>query len=176
MRPRGPCGRERRTVTIQPLLPEHWPQVRTIYEEGIRTGMATFEITAPTWAEWHARHLPDHRLVAIDGEGVLGWAALLPVSMRSAYRGVAELSVYVAASTAGKGVGSALMQAIINGSERAGIWMLQSSIFPENGASIALHRKFGFREVGRRERIGKLGDNWRDTVLFERRSRTAGLD
>jgi L-amino acid N-acyltransferase YncA len=163
-------------VTVQPLLAEHWGQVRAIYEEGIRTGNATFESAAPSWQDWDARHLAVHRLVAIGEGGVLGWAALLPVSSRSAYRGVCELSVYVAASAAGQGVGSALMGTLIRDSEQAGIWTLQASIFPENISSIALHRKFGFREVGRRERIAQLAGIWRDTFLFERRSRVAGLE
>jgi phosphinothricin acetyltransferase len=151
-----------------------WPAVRSIYEEGIATGHATFETAAPDWPEWDARHLPHSRLVARADGAVLGWAALSPVSSRCVYRGVAEVSIYVAARARGQGVGRALLAALIADSEQQGIWTLQAGIFPENLPSIALHRSAGFRTVGVRERIGCLGGTWRDTVLLERRSTVVG--
>ena len=147
-----------------------WEQVRAIYVEGLRSGHSTFETEAPRWEQWDEAHLPIARLVMRDGEKVVGWAALSPVSKRHVYRGVAELTVYVAESARGQGTGRALLEALINESERNGIWTLQASIFPENTASVALHRRCGFREVGRRERIAMLNGVWRDTLLFERRS------
>ena len=151
-----------------------WDQVRSIYVEGIRSGHSTFETDAPTWEKWDEAHLQVGRLVARDGERVLGWAALSPVSKRHVYRGVAEVTVYVAESARGQGIGRTLLEALIDESEKHGIWTLQASIFPENKASIELHLGCGFREVGRREHIGMLNGAWRDTVLFERRSKTAG--
>lgn len=147
-----------------------WPAVRAIYAEGIATGNATFETEVPAWAAWDAAHLPHCRLVAREGERVLGWAALSPVSGRCVYAGVAEVSVYAAADSRGRGVGKALLRALITASEQAGIWTLQAGIFPENEASLALHRACGFRRVGVRERIGELAGVWRDVVLLERRS------
>jgi phosphinothricin acetyltransferase len=146
-----------------------WEQVREIYLEGIRSGHSTFETEAPPWERWNETHLPFARLVMRAGERVNGWAALSPVSKRQVYRGVAELTVYVAESARGQGIGRALLEALIEESERNGIWTLQASIFPENLASIKLHRRCGFREVGRRERIAMLHGVWRDTLLFERR-------
>lgn len=157
---------------IDQMRASDWDEVRAIYLEGIRTGHATFETEAPSWAQWDEAHLPFARLVMREGEKVLGWAALSPVSKRSVYRGVAELTVYVAASARGKGIGRALLEALISESELNGIWTLQASIFPENIASVELHRRCGFREVGRRERIAMLNGIWRDTLLFERRSQT----
>jgi L-amino acid N-acyltransferase YncA len=156
--------------TIQPLTADHWPAVRAIYEHGIAGGDATFETTAPGWAAWDRRHLADHRLVATVGGRVGGWAALAPVSERRAYAGVAEASVYVAAAAAGRGVGRALLDRLVADAEAAGIWTVQAGVFPENTASLALHRRCGFRTVGVRERLGKLGGRWRDVVLLERRS------
>jgi phosphinothricin acetyltransferase len=147
-----------------------WEQVRAIYLEGIRTGHATFETEAPSWEQWNDAHLPVARVVMRDGERVLAWGALSPVSKRQVYRGVAELTVYVAESARGQGIGRTLLEALIIESERNGIWTLQASIFPENTASVELHRRCGFREVGRRERIAMLNGVWRDTLLFERRS------
>ena len=161
---------------IDSLLTQDWELVRAIYLEGISTGQATFETEAPDWERWDAGHLPQCRIVARSGDGILGWAALSPVSSREVYAGVAEVSVYVAASARGFGVGGALMRALIEASERQGVWTLQSSIFPENHASVALHLKHGFREVGRRERIARRHGVWRDTVVLERRSRVAGVD
>ena len=152
-----------------------WPLVRAIYLEGIATRNATFETDAPTWEAWDAAHIKEARLVARDGPGsVLGWAAITPVSGRCVYAGVGDLSVYVAASARGRGVGRLLLQGLIDASERAGLWTLQAGIFPENEASLALHRACGFREVGRRERIGKMDGVWRDVVLLERRSPAVG--
>jgi phosphinothricin acetyltransferase len=161
---------------IGSMRPQDWDFVRAIYLEGIATGQATFETEAPDWERWDAGHSPQCRLVARNGDVVLGWAALSLVSRREVYAGVAEVSVYVAASARGLGVGGALMRALIEASELHGVWTLQSSIFPENHASVALHLKHGFREVGRRERIARHHGVWRDTVVLERRSRVAGVD
>jgi L-amino acid N-acyltransferase YncA len=157
---------------IDQMSASDWEQVRAIYLEGIRSGDSTFETDAPAWEQWDDAHLRVARLVARDGERVLGWAALSPVSKRRVYRGVAELTVYVGESARGRGLGRALLEALIAESERNGIWTLQASIFPENVASVALHRRCGFREVGRRERIGMMNGRWRDTLLFERRSQS----
>ena len=148
-----------------------WEQVRAIYVEGLREGNSTFETQAPSWEAWDEAHLKSPRLVMRADDKVLGWAALSPVSRRSVYSGVAELTIYVTESERGKGIGRALLEQLIEESEQAGIWTLQASIFPENVASIELHLKSGFREVGRRERIAKLNGVWRDTILFERRSK-----
>jgi len=161
---------------IDRMQPRDWELVRAIYIEGIATRLATFETEAPDWERWDAGHLPQCRLVVRNGDGILGWAALSPVSKREVYAGVAEVSVYVAASARGRGVGGALMRALIEVSERQGVWTLQSSIFTENHASVALHLNHGFREVGRRERIARRLGVWRDTVLLERRSGVVGLD
>ncbi len=152
-----------------------WEQVRTIYLEGIATRNATFETDAPSWEKWDAAHLRDLRLVARAGDRVLGWAALSPVSGRCVYAGVAEVSVYVGASSRQRGIGGALLEQLIALSEEHGIWTLQAGVFPENHASLALCRKCGFREVGRRERLGKLDGVWRDVLLLERRSHIAGV-
>lgn len=158
-------------VTLVSFTEAHWPVARAIYEAGIATGHATFETRAPEWAAWAAAHLPHSRLVALSEEGgVLGWAALSAVSGRCVYGGVAEVSVYVAATARGRGVGRQLLAALVAESERNGIWTLQAGIFPENTASLALHAAAGFRTVGRRERIGQLRGQWRDTLLLERRS------
>lgn len=152
------------------MAADDWEAVRRIYREGIATGNATFETEAPEWNRWDAAHLPHSRLVARDAAAIVGWAALSPVSPRRVYRGVAEVSVYVAESARGRGSGHMLLEALIGESERHGIWTLQAGIFPENIASLELHRKCGFRLVGRRERIGELGGVWRDVLLLERRS------
>jgi phosphinothricin acetyltransferase len=159
---------------IDAMTADDWGRVRSIYLEGIATGHATFETEAPSWADWDAAHLREPRLVARDGAEILGWAALSPVSSRRVYGGVAEVSVYVAEGGRGRGVGRALLEALVAESERRGIWTLQAGIFPENEASVRLHLRCGFREVGRRERIGRLRGVWRDTLLLERRSRTVG--
>ena len=150
---------------------DDWRAVRQIYEAGIATGNATFETSAPSWDEWDASHLVEHRLVATDADGkVVGWAALSPVSDRCAYAGVAENSVYVDPEHHGNGVGRALLEALIDSAERGGYWTVQTGIFPENAGSLALHARCGFRIVGRRQRIGRLHGIWRDTLLLERRS------
>ncbi|HST51009.1 MAG TPA: GNAT family N-acetyltransferase [Pyrinomonadaceae bacterium] len=163
-------------VVIERMEREHWERVRSIYLEGIATGDATFETVAPEWERWDASHMAFCRLVALEDKIIAGFAALGPVSSREIYAGVAEVSVYVGAGFRGKGVGRALLEALVGESEAAGIWTLQAGIFPENAASVALHRACGFREVGRRERVGKLGVRWRDTVLLERRSRVVGVE
>lgn len=163
-------------TAIEPMGPADWPRVREIYLEGIATGHATFEASAPRWEVWDAAHLPFARLVARRGEEIAGWAAVGPVSQRCVYGGVAEVSVYVSSASRGAGVGQALLRALIEASEENGIWTLQAGIFPENSASIRLHLACGFREVGRRERIGKLNGVWRDTILLERRSLAIGTD
>lgn len=157
--------------SIDQMRPNDWEQVRSIYLEGVRSGNSTFETEAPSWEKWDEGHLPFARLVMRDGDQILGWAALSSVSKRRVYRGVAELTVYVTESARGQGIGRALLEALIDESERNGIWTLQASIFPENTASAELHRRCGFREVGRRERIAMLNGVWRDTLLFERRSK-----
>lgn len=157
-------------MEILSLTREHWPMVREIYLAGILGGDATFETAAPSWEKWNSAHLSFARLVACVGTAVNGWAALSAVSTRPAYSGVAEVSVYVASNCRGQGYGRALLKALISESEKNGIWTLQASIFPENLASISLHKSCGFREVGRRERIAKLNGVWRSTVLMERRS------
>lgn len=167
--------------SILRMLADHWPAVREIYAEGIAAGNATFETAVPDWENWDAGHRKDCRLIAVpvtpsaDGSGVLGWAALSPVSSRHVYRGVAEVSVYVAGAARGHGVGTALLEALIEESEACGVWTLQAGIFPENVASLALHTRCGFREVGIRRKIGKLGRTWRDTALLERRSERIGI-
>ena len=157
-------------IAIRPMLADDWESVRTIYEEGIRTGNATFETAVPEWENWNRTHLADCRLVACFGREVEGWAALSPISAREVYRGVAEVSIYIAERARGKGNGSQLLAALIAASEEHGIWTLQAGIFPENVASIALHESHGFHIVGTRDRIGCLKGHWRDVVLMERRS------
>jgi L-amino acid N-acyltransferase YncA len=151
-----------------------WDQVKAIYAEGIESGNATFETAVPDWEGWNERHLEKCRLVAVHDKIILGWAALSPISARHAYSGVAEVSIYVKSSARNQGVGNALLKKLILESEKAGIWTLQAGIFPENLESIKLHKANGFREVGIRERIGKMHDQWRDVVLLERRSMIAG--
>jgi L-amino acid N-acyltransferase YncA len=159
---------------IGPMSPSDWDAVRAIYLEGIATRNATFETTAPEWEKWEAAHLPFARLVARAGDSVVGWSALSPVSSRACYAGVAEASIYVGQRHWNQGIGRKLLEALIDGSEKNGVWTLQAAIFPENTASLALVTKCGFREVGRRERLAKLGGVWRDVLLLERRSKTAG--
>jgi phosphinothricin acetyltransferase len=146
-----------------------WPRVREIYAEGIAARDATFETKPPSWAEFDAGRLPGHRLVAVESEVVVGWAALLPTSRRTCYSGVVEHSVYVASESRGAGLGRALLEALIARAEAAGLWTIQTSVFPENTASLALHERVGFRVVGRRERIAQLDGVWRDTLLLELR-------
>lgn len=161
-------------IQIEVLQPRHWHQVKTIYEEGIHTGHATFETTAPAWEVWDQGHVKECRIVAKEGDTLLGWAALSPVSGRCVYAGVAEVSVYVSADARGKGVGKLLLEQLIKESEAANLWTLQAGIFPENVASVKLHEACGFRILGKRERIGTMNGVWRDTLLLERRSKTVG--
>lgn len=177
-------------MRIDVLQADDWPAVQAIYEEGLATGMATFETQSPTWEEWDRGHLANCRLAARgiaasgelgrdsvdreesrrDSSRLLGWAALSPFSRRAAYHGVAEVSIYVAVAARGQGVGKALLAELIAQSEAAGIWMLQAAIFACNAPSLALHRACGFREVGRRERIAQRDGIWHDTILLELRS------
>jgi L-amino acid N-acyltransferase YncA len=158
------------SVELRALEPDDWPAVAEIYWDGMRDGLATFETEVPVWETWDRAHLREHRLVAeLLGE-VVGWAALSPASKRRCYSGVVENSVYVARDARGLGIGSTLLEALIAGAEAAGIWTIQTSIFPENRASLVLHERCGFRVVGRRERVAKRDGVWRDTVFLERRS------
>jgi len=154
---------------------EDWPAVKEIYQEGIDTGNATFETEAPGWKEWNNTHLRYCRLVAKTAGQIVGWVALSPVSERCTYQGVAEVSLYVIPSARGQGVGKTLLKAVIKESEHVGIWTLQAGTFPENVASLALQKSYGFREVGTREKIGCMNGQWRDVVLTERRSKIAGI-
>ena len=158
------------SMDVRDLRSDDWPEVARIYREGIETGNATFETEVPSWEEWDAAHLGSQRFVAERDGRVVGWVALLPVSSRPCYAGVAEISVYVSEDARAHGVGRELLAAAIESAERGGIWTLQTSVFPENEPSLRLLRRFGFREVGIRERIGRLHGIWRDTVLVERRS------
>ncbi len=178
-------------IQIIKMQPKHWQDVARIYAEGITTGNATFQKDIPTWEEWDSSHLKNCRFVALNsmtieagfvtvsgawqGGGILGWAALTPVSGRCIYAGVAEVSVYVTPQYSGQGVGKMLMNALIESSETDGLWTLQAGIFPKNIGSLRLHEAVGFRLIGRRERIGKMDGVWRDTLLLERRSEKVGV-
>ena len=158
-------------VTVRPMRAADAKQVLAIYQAGMDSGNASFEHTAPDWAAFDAAKLPDHRFVAVDaGDAVLGWVAVSSVSSRAVYSGVVEHSVYVDSAARGRGVARALLDALIASTEAAGIWTIQSGVFPENTASLALHERTGFRVIGTRERIGRHYDKWRDVVLLERRS------
>jgi phosphinothricin acetyltransferase len=157
-------------LELRELTHEDWPAVKAIFEQGIAGGQATFEVEAPSWDAWDKTHLDGHRLVAVQGGEVVGWAALSPVSERCCYEGVAEDSVYVADEAQGRGVGRALLAELIERAERNGFWTLQAGIFPENTASLELHKRCGFRVVGIRERLGHTHGVWRDVVLMDRRS------
>ena len=162
------------SVEIQPMTEGDWPSVQGIYREGLATGLASFETDVPEWERWDETHLADCRFVARQDDRLLGWAALSPVSSRCVYGGVGEVSVYVGEGTRGQGVGGRLLSALVEASERAGLWTLQAGIFPENVASVTLHEKCGFRVVGRRERLGQYHGVWRDVLLLERRSTVIG--
>ncbi|MEU5785464.1 GNAT family N-acetyltransferase [Micromonospora lupini] len=160
-------------LTTRPMTTTDADRVLAIYQAGLDGGDASFEITAPTWEAFDATRLPAHRFVAVDGGGtILGWVAVTPTSSRPVYAGVVEHSVYVDPAAQGRGVGRLLLDALITSTEAAGIWTIQSGIFPENTGSLALHRRAGFRVIGVRERIGRHHDRWRDVVLLERRSPT----
>lgn len=160
---------------IKTMRSEDWPAVQEIYSEGIASGNATFETETPEWTKWDQGHLQVCRLVAVNSEGILGWAALSPVSTRRVYSGVAEVSVYVSAKARGQGVGRLLLQSLVELSERCGMWTLQAGIFPENVPSVALHKSCGFREVGLRQKLGQRSGVWRDVLLLERRSFRVGV-
>ncbi|HEX5558820.1 MAG TPA: GNAT family N-acetyltransferase [Gaiellales bacterium] len=160
-------------AAIATLAATDWDDVARIYAEGIAT-LATFETEVPSWEQWDRAHLPGHRLVARDEGRVVGWAALAPVSSRCVYAGVAEVSVYVAADARGRGIGTALLAALVKSSEAGGVWTLEAGILPENEASVRMHERCGFRVVGRRERLGRMRGEWRDVLLLERRSTVAG--
>lgn len=159
---------------IRPMTPEDWTTVEAIYREGIATGHATFEADPPTWEAFDTGKLDVGRLVAVDSNRILGWTALSPVSARPVYSGVVEHSIYIAAAARGHGVGTALLAALAHAADAADLWTIQSSIFPENTVSLALHDRAGFRRIGTRERIaymtyGPAAGTWRDTILVERR-------
>ena len=155
---------------LRQLEADDWPAVRDIFRQGIRSGLATFEVEAPSWEDWDAAHHTEHRLVAEIGDRIVGWATLAPVSSRRVYGGVTEDSVYVADDAQGQGIGGALLSALVAAAEAAGIWTIEAGIFPENGASIAVHQRCGFRIVGVREKLGRRDGLWRDVLLLERRS------
>ena len=161
-------------ISVRDLRPGDWPEVARIFREGIATGNATFETAVPSWAAWDTAHVADHRLVAERNGLVVGWIALVPVSPRECYAGVAEVSAYVGERARGKGVGAELLAALVESSEPAGIWTLETGVFPENETSLRLLQRFGFRIVGTRERIGRLHGIWRDVVFLERRSEVVG--
>lgn len=163
-------------MIIRQMTASDWEQVSNIYSEGIATGFATFETSAPDYGQWDSSHTEHSRLVAEDNGILLGWAALSPVSSRCVYGGVGEVSIYISTQSRGKGIGQLLMEHLIEESEKAGFWTLQSGVFPENTGSIKLHEKMGFRYIGKRERIGKIHGAWKDNLLFERRSSTVGMD
>lgn len=163
-------------VSTTPLTAAHWPAVRAIFADGIASGHATFETDAPSWETFDGGRLPDHRFVAVDTDAtVLGWVTAAATSSRCAYTGVVEHSVYVAAAARGRGVGRLLLDTLLASTEAAGIWTVQGGVFPENTASLALHRAAGFRVVGTRERIGRMthgpmAGHWRDVLLLEHRT------
>jgi len=161
-------------LNIEKMRPEDWRSVLSIFKEGLTTGNATLDTEVPDWEAWDQEHFQEPRLVARSGSQVVGWAALRPVSPRAAYAGVAEVSIYVAKHARGLGIGKSMLKKLVSRSEKAGIWTLQAGIFPENEASIELHKSCGFRVVGQRERIGKLDGVWRDVSLLERRSPLVG--
>ena len=161
-------------ITIGALQASHWPEVARIYAEGIATGEATFETEVPSWERWDEAHLAEHRFAALQEGLVVGWAAVVPVSDRCVYGGVVENSVYVSESARGRGVGRLLLEHLVASTEVAGIWTIQTGVFPENDASVRVHQRVGFEIVGRRKRIGKLNGAWRDVLLLERRSDVVG--
>lgn len=163
-------------MEIISITKHHYQEIANIYKQGIETGIATFETTVPTWETWNEIKLLHSRFVAVDNNDVLGWVALSKVSNRCVYEGVAEVSIYIAENHRGKGVGKILMENVIKESETNGIWTLQSGMFAENEATIALHKIVGFRIIGYREKVGKLAGVWKDNVIMERRSKVVGID
>jgi L-amino acid N-acyltransferase YncA len=163
-------------VSFRPMAKDDWPSVAEIYNQGIITGLATFQREVPDWSEWDNSHIKACRIVAMANDQIAGWAALTPVSGRCVYAGVAEVSIYVSDSHRGKRIGSGLLEELINESEKEGFWTLQAGIFPENLSSLKIHLALGFRQVGYREKIGKMNGIWRDTILLERRSRIIGIN
>ncbi|NDV17202.1 GNAT family N-acetyltransferase [Muricauda sp. TY007] len=163
-------------MIIRTMKASDWEDVSRIYSEGISTGLATFETTAPSYEQWDKAHTKECRLIAEKDGEIMGWAALSPVSSRCVYGGVGEVSVYIADKSRGMGVGRLLMQHLIEESEKAGFWTIQSGVFPENIGSIKLHKKVGFRYIGKRERVGKIHGVWKDNLLFEKRSNKVGMD
>ena len=161
---------------LREMTSSDWTSVAEIYKQGIETGNATFQQTIPSWDEWNKSHISTCRLIIEVDNEVTGWAALSAVSSRPVYAGIAEVSVYVGSKYRGQQIGTKLLEAIISESESKGFWTLQAGIFPENQASIAIHKKAGFREIGYREKVGKMKDVWRSTVLLERRSTIIGID
>ncbi len=161
-------------LLIRPMIRDDWSSVAEIYRQGIETGDATFETTVPDWESWNSAHVEKCRLVAIQDGSVAGWAALVPVSKRKVYNGVAEVSIYISAGSRGAGTGKKLLKKLIDDSEKEGFWTLQAVVFPENHASLKIHESLGFRRVGFREKIGNQGGIWRDTILLERRSGLTG--
>ena len=162
-------------MIIRAFKPADFPAVKAIYQQGIDSGHATFQQQAGDWDEWNRARLPECRLVAQQGDRVIGWAALSPASSRCVYAGVAEVSVYVATKSTGGGLGGTLLAGLISASEQHGIWTLVAGIFPENAASLQMHRKHGFKILGRREKLGQMRGVWRDVLLLERRSNVVGV-
>jgi phosphinothricin acetyltransferase len=163
-------------IKLRPFKQEDWTSVAEIYRQGIETGNATFQKEVPNWESWDSGHLKTCRIVAFIDNEIIGWAALTPVSGRCVYAGVAEVSVYVASKNKGQKIGTKLLESLIAESESEGLWTLQAGIFPENIASLKIHENLGFRKVGFREKIGKMNNIWRDTILLERRSKIVGTE
>ena len=164
------------TLNITPLTKNHWTEVKTIYEQGLKTRVATFETESPSWEEWTQSHLSICRFVVLEHNQVIGWIAVSAVSSRCVYGGVAEISVYVHEEHRGKGIGKLLLAEVITESENNGYWMLQAGIMPANVGSVKLHESLGFRIVGYREKISKVDSVWQDNLLLERRSKVVGVD
>ncbi|MEW7289174.1 GNAT family N-acetyltransferase [Aquimarina sp. 2304DJ70-9] len=159
-------------IQIAAFTKTDWPVISTIYKEGMDTQMATFETQVPTWEVWHASHIKSCRLKAIIKDEIAGWAALSPTSKREVYKGVAEVSIYITSKYRNLGIGKLLLSKLIEKSEAEGFWTLQAGIFSNNIASIAMHKSLGFREIGYREKVGKLNDIWYNNTILERRSKT----